>query len=165
MARARDVAMIPIGADASAAAFAGRHSRTTARRRASIASVLDQFACLITTGRPWREGGRICCKFETVANTRPGLTLYGQQDYRQAADALRAVDEDALDIGGRRWALHKNAVASFKMRSVPIGVMQLVHDADRIKQYHEMLRQESQRIDLQLGFAQPDRAGFCDSES
>jgi hypothetical protein len=50
------------------------------------------------------------------------------------------------------------------MHAVSIGVMQLVHDADRIKYHHEMLRQESQRIDLQLGFAQPDRAGFCDSE-
>jgi hypothetical protein len=93
--------MIPIGADASAAAFCGVSLASTARRRARIASVLGPFACLITTWRLGREGGRICCKFETVANTRPGLTLYGQQDCRQVVDALRAVDEDALDIGGR----------------------------------------------------------------
>jgi hypothetical protein len=39
-------------------------------------------------------------------------------DYRQVVDALSAVDEDALDIGGRRWTGHKNAVASSNARGL-----------------------------------------------
>jgi len=57
---------------------------------------------LLDSSMTWRlgvKGGRICCKFETVDDAGSRTRSSGQQDYRDAADTLRAVDEDALDIG------------------------------------------------------------------
>jgi hypothetical protein len=54
----------------------GRQSRTTALPGACTASLLDPSACLIMSWRPRRVGGRICCKFETVANGNPDLLIW-----------------------------------------------------------------------------------------
>jgi hypothetical protein len=69
-----------------------RHSRTTARRGARMASVLGSVRLSCHDLAPWRKGGRTCCKFETVANAAPRTCSSGQPDYRHAAivDALLA---------------------------------------------------------------------------
>ena len=83
----------------------------------------------------------------------------------EAANALGAVDQHALDIGGRRRPGHEYPVSGVEPRALAVGMVQVADDPGWIQQYDEMLRQKAQRVHLEFRFGQPQRAGLRDPEN
>lgn len=73
----------------------------------------------------------------------------------QGTNALRPVDQYALDVGSRRRPGHEYPVPDIEPRTLAISVMQVLQDACRVEQYDQMLRQESQGVDLELRLGNP----------
>src|SRR5262249_33515601 len=64
------------------------------------------------------------------------------------------------------WAVAKgqHRIARGLEPRIAIGVMQISNDVARVQQSDEVLRKIRERIDLQLGLAEPERAGFRHSK-
>jgi hypothetical protein len=107
-----------------------------------------------------------CCQtmlFSSIQRLVPALRGSERND-GETSDALRAAHQHALDVGGGRRAGHQHRVARFEEVALAIRVMKVGHDRGRVEQHHQVLRQEAERIDAELAFAQPHRAGFGHAE-
>src|SRR6266498_3567004 len=92
-----------------------------------------------------------------------GLKLRDGDD-RQSTYALRTVNKDAFDIGGRAWTGHENAVPGIEAQSFAIGIVKIAHNPRGIEQNDQVLGQKAQRAHLELHLVQPDRAGLSDAK-
>src|SRR5208283_1226578 len=72
------------------------------------------------------------------------------------------MDQNALDVRGRRWPGHEYTVAGIKLRALAVSVVQVAHDARRIEQHHQVLGEKAEAVHLELAFGEPYRAGLGD---
>ena len=74
----------------------------------------------------------------------------------QAADALRAMNQNALDIRGRGRAGHEDAVARVEMRAFAIRVVQIADDPRWIEEDDKVLRENTRDVALLPLASRPD---------
>src|ERR1700686_3560747 len=82
----------------------------------------------------------------------------------ERAHALRAMDQDALDIScGGRAGVERGVVAVAELGPA-VGVVKVHDDVGGIEQYDQVLREIGDSVDLKVGLAQQDRAGLRDGK-
>ena len=74
------------------------------------------------------------------------------------------MDQYALYVGGGGRPGHEDAVARVELGALVVRFVQIADDAFRVEQHDQVLRQEAQRVHLELRFGQPYRACLRDSE-
>src|ERR1700730_5655165 len=103
------------------------------------------------------------CDSSTVSMGRVAGCSRDWQDGKRA-HALGAVDEDTRDARRRGWAVVETVILPVAELRPAIGVVQIDDNVGGIEEHDQVLREEGDRIDAEVGIAQEDGAGLRDGE-
>ena len=80
------------------------------------------------------------------------------------AHALRAMDEDTLDVRRRGWAGVETGIVTVAELRPAIGVVQIDDNVGGIEEHDQVLREVGDSVDAEVGIAQENGAGLRDGE-